>query len=215
MKKILLTIAVAMLKTIYIPIRLFKTKNKIVYISRQSNFENLDFRLIREEMEKSHPEYRNVVLTKKIEDGIISKIGYIFEIFKQMYHISTSKIVILDTYCITACTLKHKKETKIIQVWHALGAIKKFGYQAINKPSGRSEEMAKAMKMHQNYSYILAPSRETAKYYKEAFNAKDEQIMYLGMPRIDYLLMHDEKKKREIFETYPELKNKYFIFSYI
>ena len=111
---------VILLRIIYIPIRLFKTKNKITYISRQANYENMDFRLIREEMERQYPEYENKVLTKMIESGILSKISYIGEIFKQMYHISTSKIVIVDTYCITVSVLKHKKETKFIQIWHAL-----------------------------------------------------------------------------------------------
>ncbi len=208
MEKIVLTIAKVMLKIIYIPIRLLKAKNKIVYISRESNNENLDFKLIRQKMEEEHPEFQNVILAKKIEDGIGSKISYLTDVFKQMYHISTSKIVVIDTYCITASVLKHKKETKIIQIWHALGAIKKFGYQSINKPSGRKEDVAKIMCMHKNYDYVLAPSKKTAELYKEAFNVEEKQIAYLGMPRIDYILKKDEDTKNKIYEIYPRLKEK-------
>ena len=42
MKKILLNVAVKILQIIYLPFNLLKTKDKIVYISRQSNNENLD-----------------------------------------------------------------------------------------------------------------------------------------------------------------------------
>ena len=208
MSEFALNIVAILLKIAYMPFKLLKTRNKIVYISRESNNENIDFKLIREEVEKEYPNFENVVLTKKIGDGFLDKIKYIGEIYRQMYHIATSKIVILDTYCITVSVLKHKKETKVIQIWHALGAIKKFGYQSINKPSGRKESMVKAMHMHENYDYVLAPSRETAKFYKEAFNVTENQIKYLGMPRIDYLLKEDEKVKEEIYNTYPELKEK-------
>ena len=191
------------------PIRLLKTKNKIVYISRQTNTESLDFKLLREEIEKQNPEIQNVVLTMKIEDGIINKLKYCINIIKQMYHISTSKIVILDTYCITACVLKHKKETKIIQIWHAISAVKKFGYQSINTPSGSSEITAKIMCMHKNYDYVLAPSKETAKHFCEAFNVTQDKIKYLGMPRIDYILKDDENIKEKIYSTYPQLRHTY------
>ena len=208
MKNILFTIAVLILKIIYIPMKFLKTKNKIVYISRQSNSENLDFKLIRKYTESEYPDIQNVVLTKKIEGGLINKITYIREIFRQMYHVATAKIVILDTYCIVACVLKHKKETKIIQIWHALGAIKKFGYQSINKPSGTSGKVAKIMKMHKNYDFILSPSKKTAEYYKEAFRADEKKIKYIGMPRLDYILKIDELKKEKIYDTYPNLREK-------
>ena len=208
MKKVLLNVAIILLKIIYFPMKLLKIQNKVVYISRQSNSENIDFKLIRQEFEKEYPEYKNVILTKKIEEGLFNKILYITEIVKQMYNIATSKFVILDTYCITACALKHKKETKIIQIWHALGAIKKFGYQAIDKPSGRKADIAKIMHMHENYDYVLAPSKKTAIYFKEAFKVEDNKIIYIGMPRIDYILKEDKVAVDKIYNTYPDLETK-------
>lgn len=208
MKRIVLNIIIIILKIIYAPIKLFKIKDKVVYISRQSNKETLDFKLIKQQMEKLYPQYQNVILTKKIDDGIISKIGYGFHMITQMYHIATSKLVILDTYCIVASVLKHKKETKIIQIWHALGAVKKFGYQTIGTEVGSDKLTADVMCMHKNYDYVLAPSKITAKYYKEAFNVSEKQIKYLGMPRIDYIMKKDENKKNKIYEKYPSLKEK-------
>ena len=208
MKIIVLKILVLLLRTIYVPFKMLKVKNKITYIRRQSNKESLDFRKIREELEAKYPEYQNVVLTKKIEQGIINKIGYCIETLKQMYHIATSKVVVLDTYCITACTLKHKRETKIVQIWHALGAIKKFGYQTIGKEQGANIKIAKIMCMHENYNYVLAPSRITAKFYEKAFNINEEKIIFIGLPRIDYILEENEEIKEEIYNEYPILRTK-------
>lgn len=208
MKKIILKIVVIILKIIYIPIRLFKIQNKVTYISRQSNKESIDFKLIRKMVEDKYPDTKNVVLTKKIEKGIWDKLKYAIHMIAQMYHISTSKVVILDTYCIVASILKHKKDTKIIQIWHALSAVKKFGYQTIGKEAGSDRITAEIMCMHKNYDYVLAPSEITAKYYKEAFRVSDKQIKYIGMPRIDYILNKDEDIKNKLYEKYPELKEK-------
>ncbi len=208
MKRIILNMIVLILKIIYAPLKLLKVKNKVVYISRQSNKETLDFSLIRKKMEEVYPEIQNVILTKKIEDGIFNKIGYAFHMIRQMYHISTSKVVILDGYCIVASALKHKKETKIIQIWHALGAIKKFGYQSIGTEAGTDKLTAKIMCMHKNYDYVLAPSKITATHFKEAFGVQDEQIKYIGLPRIDYILTKDEQVNKRLYGEYPELKEK-------
>lgn len=211
MKNVLLEILVIFLKILYLPMKLFKVKDKITYMSRESNTESLDFKMIRQELEKEYPEYENIILCKKIEDGILNKISYCGNVFRQMYHLATSKVIVLDTYSITACVLSHKKKTKIIQIWHALGAIKKFGYQTIGTKSGSNINTAKIMCMHKNYDYVLAPSVATAKNFEKAFNVGEEKIKYIGLPRIDYILHKDEQKKKEIFNKYNIQENKQLV----
>lgn len=210
MKNIVLKFLVIILKILYAPMRLLKTQNKVSLISRQSNKESIDFKKIREELESKYPEYKIKVITKKIEekDGIIKQLLPNFiNIFQQMYSLATSKVIVLDTYCITTCILPHKKDTKIIQIWHALGAIKKFGYQTIGTKTGSNEKTAKIMCMHKNYDYVLAPSKATGDLYQQAFNVEKEKIKYIGMPRIDYILEKDEEIINNIYEKYPILKD--------
>ena len=211
MRNIIFKILVIFLKILYTPMRLFKPKNKVTLISREGNKEPMEYKRIREELEKAYPEYKVKVISKKIEekDGIIKQLlPNCISIFKQMYSLATSKVIVLDTYCITACILPHKKETKVIQIWHALGAIKKFGYQTIGKKAGANEKIAKIMCMHKNYDYVLAPSKATAVLYEEAFNVTEDKIKYIGIPRIDYILEKDEKATSKIYEMYPILKKK-------
>lgn len=208
MKKLCIKCFILILKIIYFPIRLLKVQRKVVYISRQFNKGTLDFDWIVKDMEEKYPNVKNVVLAKRLEKGIINKITYFFHMLVQMYHISTSKVVIVDSYCIVVSVLNHKKETKIIQIWHAISAIKKFGYQTIGKTTGADKVIADAMCMHKNYDYVLCSSKITAKYFKEAFNIEKEKIKYLGLPRLDYILKEDKEKTQEIYNTYPELKGK-------
>ncbi len=206
MKEMIVKIGINILKIIYFPMKLLKTKNKVVYISRQFNRPTLDFILLKDEIEKLDASVKNVFLTKRIEKGGLNAILYMFHMLKQMYHIATAKIVVVDTYCIVVSVLKHKNRTKIIQIWHALGAVKKFGYQTIGKNSGASKTMADVMCMHKNYDFVLCPSEITKQYYCEAFQVEERQIKYIGMPRIDYILQ--KKNKDKIYEKYPELKEK-------
>ena len=211
MRNIIFRILVFFLKLLYLPMRLFKVKDKVSLISRQSNFESIDFKSIREELETMYPEYQVKVIAKKIEekDGILKQLlPNVINIFKQMYSLATSKVVIIDTYCITTCILPHKKETKVIQIWHALGAIKKFGYQTIGTKTGSNLKTSEIMCMHKNYDYVLAPSKTTAKLYEQAFNVKEEKILYIGMPRIDYILNKNEEIIKNIYDKYPILKEK-------
>lgn len=208
MKKLCIKCFILILKIIYLPIKCLKVQRKVVYISRQFNKGTLDFDWIVKDMEERYPNVKNIVLAKRMEKGIISKITYFFHMIVQMYHISTSKVVIVDSYCIVVSVLKHKEETKIIQIWHAISAIKKFGYQTIGKTTGTDKIIADAMCMHKNYDYVLCSSKITAKYFEEAFNIEKEKIKYLGLPRLDYILKEDEEKTQEIYNTYPELKNK-------
>ena len=93
-------------------------------------------------------------------------------------------------------------------MWHALGAIKKFGYQSIGNISGRNVNTAKLLNMHENYNYIISGSKEMTKYFAKAFNYKEDVFLNYGLPRIDFLLDNEKKLKNKIFKKYPDLKNK-------
>lgn len=164
----------------------------MTFISRESNTPSIDFILLSKQLKLDKPDVKQVMLVKKIEKGFLGKLKYALHIFCQMYHIATSKVVVIDTYIIPVSVLKHKKNLKVIQIWHALGAIKKFGYQILGKGEGSSEILANAMKMHNNYDVITCASHVTAKFFSEAFNTSIDKIKVCGMPRVDYILNVDK-----------------------
>ncbi len=218
MKNIILTLGITILKIfanlIYFVIKLFHTKNKIVMITRQSDTPTLDFRLLKEEIERINASIEVKVLCNKIQSnllykaGIVYKTKYIFYILKIMYHLGTSKICIVDGYCIPVSILKHKKKLKIIQIWHASGAVKKFGYQIMDKKEGSNSKLAKLMCMHKNYDYIIAPSEITIDFFAEAFNVPKEKFIKLGLPRLEYISNTKYDKSEGIYIEYPKLKEK-------
>ena len=230
MKALILKIGIFILNVIYFFIKLLPTKkNKVTFISRQTDNIPLDFKMLKDKLGKIYEEAQNqklenetkiekqnsknieiVVLCKTLKSGIFNAIKYSLYMLKQMYHIATSKVVVLDSYCIPICVLKQKKSLVVIQIWHALGSLKKFGYSSLDKNDGRSSKMAKAMKMHHNYTYILTSSETSKKFFMEAFNAKEEQMKVMNLPRVDFLKSKDEEKnvKEKFYEIYPEVNNK-------
>lgn len=186
-----------------------KTENKIAFISRQSETPSTDFRYLINEIKTNYPQYQVVVLCKMIPSSFGGKIKYVGEMFRQMKALATSKVVVLDGYCILASMLKHKKDLKIIQIWHALGAFKKFGKSVLDKEGGKSSKTASAFKMHNNYSYIAASGDECVPFFAQAFGQPVSKFIPIGIPRMDYLTDHQENERvrGNVLRKYPQLAN--------
>lgn len=207
MKIILIEILKLGLRIAYAPIKLCKTRNRIVYLSRQSNDKSIDMQLLEQAVSSQLPDTEQVFRLRMIPDGFAEKIKYCLAIFGDMYYLATSKVAVTDTYSISVSCLKHKKSLEIIQIWHALGALKKFGLQSVGTKEGRDERVSKAMCMHHNYNYVLAPSASTAKFYMEAFGCGADKIKICSLPRVDELLA-DNGAAARFYKENPAFINK-------
>ena len=131
MQTIVLNILKIPLIITYFFLKLLPTSNKVVLISRFFKTTSIDFELLIKEINTTYPNYKIVVLNHKETSPLKS----VNNILIEMYHLATSKAAIIDSYIIPISVLTHKKELVIIQIWHALGAIKKFGYASIDRKS--------------------------------------------------------------------------------
>lgn len=207
MKIFIITILKFGLKALYAPLKLFKTKDRIVYLSRQSNEKSLDMRLLEAAVREESPDTEQVFRLRMMENSLKDNIKYCFSIIGDMYYLATSKVAILDTYSIAVSCLRHKPSLKVIQIWHALGAIKKFGLQSLDTKEGRDRRLSEAMRMHKNYDYVIAPSRATAQFYMEAFGCGAGKIKICSLPRVDELVKNDGVSA-EFFSENPGLGDK-------
>ena len=206
MLKIIVYLAVHILRFVNLLFKTFKLKNKVTIISRQADEPTLDIKLLNECLCKYGME--TVVLTKTLKKSLSGMISYCLHLIEQMYHIATSKVVVLDGYCILVSILPKKEGQKVIQMWHALGAIKKFGWQNTENPDGHGKDFSEAMNMHKNYDYVVTPSSVTGEFFAEAFRADKSTLIYQGLPRIDFLRTEDAAAREKIEKTYPVIKSK-------
>lgn len=65
------------------------------------------------------------------------------------------------------------------------------------------------MEMHKNNDYIITSSQISKEYFMEAFGAKEEQMIVLGLPRIDFLQSKIQEKnmKEKFYSLYEEADN--------
>ena len=201
-------ILVFLLKLFFQPFRLLKPRNKIVMITRQSDSPTLDFILLRDAIIKKNPSEKVVILAKTLGKSSSEKFSYILHMFTQMYHLATSHIIIVDGYCMAVCILPHKKNQKVIQTWHAVNVIKKFGYLALDMPYGRKSDYAIPMRMHRNYDYITSCGIETGKILAKSFDCDESKVKLMGLPRIDYIRTKNEKVYNAILRDYPQVAEK-------
>lgn len=208
MKYFVIVFMKGVLRCIYAPMKMMiKTKRKIVYLSRQSNEKSLDMEMLSKEIQRCHPECQQVFGLRRLEKNLLSMFRFAFGILVDMYHMAGASVVICDTYSIPVSCLKHKPSLTTFQIWHAMGAVKKFGLQSVGLEEGRNEQISKAMQMHENYDYVIAPSEATASFYEEAFGTKREKMVIASLPRIDYLL-DGKTRVQEFLEKNPEKRGK-------
>lgn len=206
----IMSCGIFLLNIIYRIFWIFPVRDKVVFISRESNEPTVDIERITACMQKKDVSTKMVVLCRMIEPGIMGKISYGFHMLTQMYHMATAKVVLLDTYCIAASVLTHRHSLKIVQMWHAVGCMKKFGYSILDMEEGRSREVAHAMKMHRNYDVIFASSRCCVPYLAEAYDCAQDRFVVQPLPRLDLLVQPDEieKSAEKLRKAYPKLREK-------
>ena len=199
----LISVALGGLRLVNCLFRPLKLKNKVAIISRQSDVPTLDIRMLRDRLAQEH--IPTVVLTKTMKKSVGGALSYAAHLLAQMHALATCRVVVIDGYCITVSVLPHKEGQKVIQMWHALGAIKKFGWQSADRPDGHSREVSEAMHMHEGYDYVLSPSPVTGRFFAEAFRQSEDKLVAMGLPRIDFLREKDEEKHRAMAADYPAI----------
>lgn len=207
MKLFIVKIFVLVIRFLYIPMKWQKTQNKVVWLSRQSDEKSLDMSLLEKAISELSPGIKQVFRLRRLKDESSLSLSYIFAIFKDMLEIASAKVVITDTYSIPVSCLNHKKDLTVIQIWHALGAVKKFSLQSVGKKQGRNSAVSEALCMHKNYDYVIAPSKKIGEFYCEAFGCKEENIKVATLPRVDELL-NGENLKDEFLNLNSEFNNK-------
>lgn len=197
------------LNFIYFFMKLAPTDDrKVVFLSRQSNTPSDDFLMLKAELEKMKPDIKIVMFTQRVDMNLKSLLGYAVTTLKSMRQLARARVCVLDSYWPAVSMLRHKERLAVIQMWHAMGKIKKSGYQSVGKEFGRSSMIAHELRMHRNYDVIIAGGKAFNPFYCASFGV-DESVLYnVGLPRMDMLRENVDKCRKQFFDAYPELEGK-------
>ena len=158
------------------------------------------------------------VLAGRMRRSFGGAVRFFGRLNKMLRAIAGAAVVVIDAYCPAVSIPKKRSGQKVVQIWHAPEAIKKFSRQVLDTPAGYESGTAGILCMHRNYDYILCPSDATRPFFEEAFGYPESAFVKLGQPSLDRIgrmkrrAETPEKESEErgaaretIFKEYPEL----------
>ena len=190
LSKIILNIALWLVDTFTFFIK--TDEKRITFISLTANELKDDFYLLDRELKKEeyHIYYDLIVFEK----GVVGKFKYFLNCLQQLVEMKKSKLIILNDNNYIVSNRK-PKDTKVIQIWHAPGAVKKFGNQIKRQYPIR------------NYDACICNSSYWKPVYAQAFGMDENKIHVTGFPRMDTIHNADN----EFIKKHPECKGKRLI----
>ena len=78
-----------------------------------------------------------------------------------------------------------REGTRVIQLWHACGAFKKWGYSTADLAWGADKKSLSTFPMHNTYTDVFVSARTVVSCYAEAFGCDEKIIRPFGTPRTD------------------------------
>ncbi len=120
-----------------------------------------------------------------------------------------SKAVVIDDYYPPLYVMPKVPHTSVIQLWHACGAFKTFGYSRIGREGAPRQDSL----IHRNYDISTVSSPAAVEAYFEAFGIDRDKIKPTGVPRTDLFFDEDYKKqfRDKFYSQYPSLRDKKII----
>ncbi len=136
----------------------------------------------------------------------------LFDITFQKYYARCKCVFITDNFD-PLYAHKPNKGTKVIQLWHACGAFKKWGYSTLDLAWGGSREDMLRFPMHNTYTDVFVSAESVIPCYAEAFGCDEKIIKALGTPRTDVYFDKEFVKSRreELLKTFPTIGNRKII----
>lgn len=193
-------------KTCYKFYKLFYkvAENKITFISLRRNDLSGNFAFVYSKLKYDENLKINFILNKHT----VAKMSF-KEIRCFTKACATSKIIILDEFTPQIHYIDLRPQTKLIQLWHACGAFKTFGFTRLSKPKGSPQ----ATRNHRSYDYVTVSSEYCKKCHSEGFGIATDNVVATGIPRTD--VFFDEQYKQsardKFYEDYPNFKDKKII----
>lgn len=137
--------------------------------------------------------------------GADSYLSGIRAMIKFMKSYATADCVFICDYYLPAGSCKKRRETKVVQLWHACGALKKFGYDAEEDIS--SFYKGNSMK---NCTLVTVSSKTCEAIYAGAFKVPKRAVRALGISRTDRYMSESYREAciKKFYKACPEAKGR-------
>lgn len=168
-------------------------RDEVLFVSRKSGEPSYDY--VECGKAFSAQGYKPVYLSQHFKKS--SVLAYAGLVLRELYHLARCRVCVIDRYdpvislldftcepteLRDALHLEFPSEPIVVQLWHAFGAFKKFGYQALDIAEGHSSDEAALFRIHRNNSWVICSGEGARKAFAEAFACPIERVLPLGRP---------------------------------
>ena len=199
-KELMIQVYLMIFKVLFNMFNLFPLKNKVAFVV--SFGDNSQY--VYEELRRKHVDFDVVFLCKgssykrflQYEDTSIAFIENKnpIDFIKSVYHLATSRYVLVDNYYGFLASTEFRPEVECIQLWHASGAIKKFGLEDESVQNRSPKAVERFKNVYKRFNKVVVGSDIMGNYFMNAFNLKGENILRTGIPRTDFFYNQTEKE---------------------
>ncbi|GER68828.1 hypothetical protein BpJC7_01310 [Weizmannia acidilactici] len=147
------------------------------------------------------------------EEVLLFNLKKPFDFFKSIYHLATSRYIVVDNYYGFLAATNFKKEVECIQVWHAAGAFKTFGLKDKSINTRTKGAITRFKKVYSQFHKIVIGSDIMQSIFKEAFGVGSDNFLCTGVPRTDLFFddLLKEQTIRKIYQKHSGLMHKKII----
>ncbi|KRL64268.1 CDP-glycerol poly(glycerophosphate) glycerophosphotransferase [Lentilactobacillus diolivorans DSM 14421] len=198
-------------------INIWRPKNKVIYLMSFDN--NVDF--IKQLAQRLPNTFEFVVLyhpdteaaatdlaafgirTRPFKDGIKLVLDVVPLIMG-------ARLIFCDNYYAFLGGIIHLKMTKIVQIWHANGAIKKFGWEDPTTKYRSKSDQKRFQEVYNQFDEYIVASKAMGHVFTRSYREDFDKIKLLGYPRSDQYVDSGWRQtaRERIYQAAPELKNR-------
>jgi CDP-ribitol ribitolphosphotransferase len=189
----------------------FPVENKYLFMQPRKGL-NQSCRYIYKKMER---EYDCNLYLHELHRDDVSKIEYFVNAMLFIKDLATAKAVFVHESNNLLGYVDIRPETKVVQLWHGCGVLKKLGLSTIGKKGFKSEEGHIEFPEYNKYSIVTIASPELSWVFEEFMGIKKESgiIQPIGVSRTDEFFDENyiDKCYQKLYKAIPEAKNKKII----
>lgn len=176
-------------KFLYLTFSFFTKRDLVILISSSSSTAFRNLPILAKALE-----FRGVKF--RVLDSVIS--------VENIYYLSKSKVVCIDQATKLTSNLRLRKSVEVIQLWHAGGAYKKFGFDACD---GTFQDRKRIERIHGNTSWVITSSNNVRNVYAKAFGLPLEKVLPFGLLRTDqYFSIKNKKRNKRVVLFAPTFR---------
>lgn len=184
---------------------LFKKKpvdEKLVLFAYNKNYTEMP-----DNMTGLYEYFKNAGYDCRVMNSPQNGLKRLFFNFKFEMYYARSKCVFLTDNFDPVYAHAPRNGSLVVQLWHACGAFKKWGYSTLDLAWGGDKKTMLAFPMHNTYTDVFVSSKNVVPCYAEAFGCDEKIIKPLGTPRTDIFFDPDflSGARDEILNLFPEI----------